>query len=108
MVYSTIPVEVAVAAGKPRSNVLVPRLIAGAVLLSAWEIVVRLLAPPFVAKPTAIVLAINRVIVDPAFLGRRSRRSARGGRLCHRADIGTIAGLTIGRRAVANSCCVTT
>lgn len=103
MVYSTIPVEVAVAAGKPRSNVLVPRLIAGAVLLSAWEIVVRLLAPPFVAKPTAIVLAIPRVIVDPAFLGAAaSTLGAVAEGLAIALVIGTIAGLTIGRSAVAD------
>ena len=45
-----------------------PRLIAGLAILLAWEFVVRAFAPAYVAKPTTVVLAIPRVIVDPAFL----------------------------------------
>ena len=35
-------------------GVVLPRLIAGAVILLTWETVVRLFAPPYVAKPTTI------------------------------------------------------
>ena len=42
-----------------------PRLIAGLAILLAWEFVVRAFAPAYVAKPTTVVLAIPRVIVDP-------------------------------------------
>ena len=45
-----------------------PRLIAGLALLLIWEVAVRLLAPPFVAKPTSVIAAAPRVLVDPVFL----------------------------------------
>ena len=62
------------AAPKPKAETrreassLVPRLITGAVILGLWESVVRGFAPGYVAKPSSIVLAIPRVIVDPTFL----------------------------------------
>lgn len=45
-----------------------PRFIVGVALVLLWEFVVRALAPPYVAKPSTVVMAIPRVIVDPAFL----------------------------------------
>ena len=48
-------------------------------ILLVWEIVVRAFAPAYVAKPSTVLLAIPRVIVDPAFL-QRARRDARRGR----------------------------
>jgi NitT/TauT family transport system permease protein len=60
------------AANKPKarreSGTLVPRLICGAVILGLWEVVVRALAPAYVAKPSTVILAIPHVIVDPQFL----------------------------------------
>ncbi len=50
------------------SGSFVPRLLTGAVILLAWEFVVRAIAPAYVAKPSTVVLAIPRVIVDPEFL----------------------------------------
>ena len=47
----------------------VPRIIVGAAILLLWEVVVRALAPAYVAKPSTVVMAIPRVITDPAFLG---------------------------------------
>ncbi len=47
---------------------LVPRLIAGTVILLLWEIVVRLFAPAYVANAHGILPAMPHVIVDPAFL----------------------------------------
>ena len=43
-----------------------PRLICGLIILLAWEFVVRAFAPAYVAKPTTVVMAIPRVIADPA------------------------------------------
>ncbi len=45
-----------------------PRLLVGLAILLVWELVVRALAPAYVAKPTTVVMAIPRVITDPAFL----------------------------------------
>src|SRR5665811_1249540 len=46
----------------------VPRLATGLAILLVWEIVVRAFAPAYVAKPSTVLLAIPRVIVDPVFL----------------------------------------
>ncbi len=45
-----------------------PRFLTGAVILLVWEFVVRATAPAYVAKPSTVVLAIPRVLTDPAFL----------------------------------------
>ena len=45
-----------------------PRFVVGVALLLLWEFVVRWLAPPYVAKPSTVVMALPRVIVDPVFL----------------------------------------
>jgi NitT/TauT family transport system permease protein len=58
----------AAASAERAPSVLLPRVIAGAVLLLIWEVVVRAAAPAYVAKPTTVVMAIPRVITDPAFL----------------------------------------
>jgi len=50
-----------------RNGAALPRIVCGIVLLAVWEAVVRLFAPAYVAKPTAIIAAIPRVIVDPKF-----------------------------------------
>jgi NitT/TauT family transport system permease protein len=68
--------EQALSAPVPATNALaarlsgnfVPRLITGLAIALVWEIVVRALAPAYVAKPTTVVLAIPAVIVDPVFL----------------------------------------
>ena len=76
----------------------VPRLIAGLSILLAWELVVRGFAPAYVAKPTTVLLAIPRVIVDPTFL------TATGATLAAVAEglaialvVGTVIGLLMGR-----------
>jgi ABC-type nitrate/sulfonate/bicarbonate transport system permease component len=77
---------------------LVPRLIAGLTILLVWEIVVRTIAPAYVAKPTTIVLAIPRVITDPAFLqalGATLAAVAEG--LAITIVAGTAIGLLMGR-----------
>jgi ABC-type nitrate/sulfonate/bicarbonate transport system permease component len=98
-----VPV-IAAAAPKParRSGRLVgtvlPRLITGIVILLVWEFAVRAFAPAYVAKPSTVVMAIPRVIVDPAFL------SATGATLAAVAEglaialvFGTVIGLLMGR-----------
>ena len=44
-----------------------PRFIVGALILGVWEFVVRALAPPYVAKPSTVLMAIPGVLADPAF-----------------------------------------
>jgi NitT/TauT family transport system permease protein len=85
------------------ARVAVPRLIAGAVILLTWEMVVRLFAPPYVAKPTTIVTAIPHVIVDPAFLAAAgSTLAAVAEGLAVALAAGTILGLAIGRSTMAD------
>ncbi len=105
MVDSTLPAAASGTADHAGrfSRVLVPRLIAGAIILLTWEVVVRLLAPPYVAKPTTVVTAIPRVIVDPAFLtAAGSTLAAVAEGLAIALACGTIVGLTIGRSAIAD------
>jgi NitT/TauT family transport system permease protein len=87
----------AAATGRWRATLL-PRLITGFAILLAWELVVRWFAPAYVAKPTTVVLAIPRVIVDPAFLtatGQTLGAVAEG--LIVALIAGTAIGLTMGR-----------
>ncbi|MBV9261571.1 MAG: ABC transporter permease, partial [Pseudolabrys sp.] len=76
----------------------VPRLITGLVLLLLWEGVVRLFAPPYVAKPTSVVMAFPHVIADPKFLqaiGQTLLAVTEG--LAIAIGIGIVLGLLIGR-----------
>jgi ABC-type nitrate/sulfonate/bicarbonate transport system permease component len=85
-----------VAAGLPGS--FVPRLVTGLTIVLAWEIVVRAFAPAYVAKPSTVLLAIPRVIVEPAFLqalGNTVTAVAEG--LAITIVAGTIIGLAMGR-----------
>ena len=61
----------------------------------------RAFAPAYVAKPTTVVMAIPRVIADPAFQTATGATLGRGGRRTrHRArSFGTIIGLLMGRSA---------
>lgn len=105
MTESAIGVSVSIAApAKPSPlagrlfGTFVPRFISGLVILLAWEFVVRAFAPAYVAKPTTVVMAIPRVIVDPAFLtatGRTLAAVAEG--LAIALVFGTIIGLLMGR-----------
>jgi ABC-type nitrate/sulfonate/bicarbonate transport system permease component len=75
-----------------------PRLIVGALILLVWEFVVRAAAPPYVAKPSTVLMAIPGVLADPAF------QAATGNTLAAVAEglgialvLGTIIGLGMGR-----------
>src|SRR5579862_1520791 len=102
MAEQTLPSAAIVTPSSRVNAALVPRLITGLIILLVWELVVRACAPGYVAKPTTVVLAIPRVIVDPAFL------SATGSTLLAVAEglaialvAGTFIGLLMGRSPVA-------
>jgi ABC-type nitrate/sulfonate/bicarbonate transport system permease component len=105
MTESTIGVTVPVAAARKASplserlfGTFMPRLVTGAIILLAWEFVVRAFAPAYVAKPTTVVMAIPRVIVDPAFLKATSvTLTAVAEGLVVALVFGTIIGLLMGR-----------
>jgi ABC-type nitrate/sulfonate/bicarbonate transport system permease component len=83
------------------SGPLLPRLITGLAIAAAWEFIVRGFAPAYVAKPTTVLLAIPRVIVDPAFLtatGQTLSAVAEG--LAIALIAGTLIGLLMGRSLV--------
>ena len=76
----------------------VPRLITGLALILIWEIAVRLMAPAFVAKPSSVLAAAPRVLVDPAFLrALASTLIAVGEGLAISLVLGTVIGLAMGR-----------
>jgi ABC-type nitrate/sulfonate/bicarbonate transport system permease component len=76
----------------------IPRFVTGITILLAWEIVVRAFAPAYVAKPSTVVLAIPRVIVDPAFLtATRITLTAVAEGLSIALVFGTAIGLLMGR-----------
>ena len=82
---------------------MLARILTGLVILGLWEFVVRAFAPAYVAKPTTVLLAIPRVIVDPAFLtatGITLASVAEG--LAISIVLGTLIGLLIGRSVVAD------
>jgi ABC-type nitrate/sulfonate/bicarbonate transport system permease component len=88
-------------AGLLSSDLAVKRA-AGIVLLSMWEVLVRLLAPPYVAKPIGIVMAIPRVLSSPAFLeAAASTLSAVAQGLAIALVLGIAVGLPLGRSVVA-------
>jgi NitT/TauT family transport system permease protein len=84
------------------AGTFVPRFVTGLIILVVWELVVRAFAPAYVAKPTTVVMAIPRVIVDPAFLtatGNTLLAVAEG--LAIALVAGTIIGLAMGRSPIA-------
>jgi NitT/TauT family transport system permease protein len=90
------------AANKPKARreggTLVPRLICGAVILALWEIIVRALAPAYVAKPTTVAMAVPHVIVDPQFLAATvNTLVAVAEGLAITLVFGTVVGLLMGR-----------
>jgi len=85
-------------AAASRSGTFVPRLITGLGIVFVWEIVVRAFAPAYVAKPSAVILVIPKVLSDPTFqkaLGSTLSAVAEG--LAITIVIGTVLGLLMGR-----------
>jgi ABC-type nitrate/sulfonate/bicarbonate transport system permease component len=78
------------------------RTLTGFAIVAIWETVVRAFAPPYVAKPSTVAMAIPRVIVDPAFIeAARVTLTAVAEGLAIALVFGTIIGLTMGRSVVA-------
>jgi len=99
----TAPVagEPKAAAAPRKSSTFLPRFITGAILLLAWEFVVRAFAPAYVAKPSTVVMAFPHVIVDPAFLSATGNTlTAVAGGLAVALVFGTIIGLLMGRSQI--------
>ncbi len=95
---AAVPAAPATSRAAAPAGSFLPRLLTGAVILLAWEIVVRAIAPAYVAKPSTVVLAIPRVIVDPEFLnalGATLAAVAEG--LAITIVAGTAIGLLMGR-----------
>lgn len=81
------------------------RLVCGLVIMLLWEAIVRAFAPPYVAKPTGILMAIPKVVVDPAFLDATSvtlLAVAEG--LGIALVFGTVIGLAMGRSWLVDRC----
>jgi NitT/TauT family transport system permease protein len=86
------------AAARDASGTFVPRLITGLAIAAIWEFVVRAFAPNYVAKPTTVIMAIPRVIIDPEFLaatGQTLAAVAEG--LATALIAGTVIGVLMGR-----------
>jgi len=80
------------------------RLVVGLVLLALWEILVRALAPAYVAKPSGILIAIPRVAADPKFWSATAETlTAVAQGLVIAIILGTAIGLLIGRNRFAES-----
>jgi len=74
------------------------KLSAGVLLLLLWELVVRIFAPAYVAKPTGIIAVFPSVISNPAFLSAAgSTLGAVAQGLILALIFGTVAGLAMGR-----------
>lgn len=76
----------------------VPRIVAGLVILAAWEIVVRRFAPSYVATPSGVAAAFPAVVVSASFLaalGQTLGAVAEG--LAIAIVLGTVIGLLMGR-----------
>lgn len=87
-----------VAARAPRAADTVVRILAGVIILLLWEGVVRLFAPPFVAKPSSIAAVFPAVITNPQFwLMAGSTLSAVFEGLAIGFVAGTLIGVAIGR-----------
>jgi ABC-type nitrate/sulfonate/bicarbonate transport system permease component len=96
------PLAPAVAKGRA-ATALVLRLIAGLVILLAWEGVVRAFAPAYVARPSGVLGVIPAVIIDPAFLtATRLTLVAVAQGLAIAIVLGTVIGLMIGRSVLAD------
>jgi ABC-type nitrate/sulfonate/bicarbonate transport system permease component len=109
MTDSSLPLPVRIAAtpatttARGMSGPLLPHLVTGIAIMLVWEIVVRLWAPSYVAKPTTVVLAIPRVMVDPAFLDASAiTLLAVMEGLVIALVFGTLIGLLIGRSTAAD------
>ncbi|HEX4194900.1 MAG TPA: ABC transporter permease [Stellaceae bacterium] len=79
------------------------RLIAGVTILAFWEIVCRLGAPDFVARPSGIIAVIPSVLVSGGFLNAAwVTLAATAEGLLAALILGTALGLLLGRSVIAD------
>lgn len=100
---AAVPTAPAASRAAAPAGSFLPRLLTGAVIFLAWEFVVRAIAPAYVAKPSTVLLAIPRVIVDPEFLnalGATLAAVAEG--LAITIVAGTAIGLLMGRSNIVD------
>ena len=100
---AAVPAAPAASRAAAPAGSFLPRLLTGAAILLTWEFVVRAIAPAYVAKPSTVVLAIPRVIVDPEFLnalGATLAAVAEG--LAITIVAGTAIGLLMGRSSIVD------
>lgn len=69
------------------------KLVAGVVLLGAWELVVRGFAPAYVATPSGVLRALPAVLASPAFW---TAAGATLGAVAHGLAISIVAGTAVG------------
>jgi ABC-type nitrate/sulfonate/bicarbonate transport system permease component len=101
-VSDAVAAPVALASSR-RAGATGPRIVAGLAILALWEATVRAFAPAYVAKPSGILLAIPKVLVDPAFLAAAaSTLNAVAQGLAIAVVVGTLLGLLIGRSDIAD------
>ncbi|MBX6425392.1 MAG: ABC transporter permease [Variibacter sp.] len=85
------------------SGVFLPRLLAGLAIVLVWEASVRAFLPAYVAKPSTVLLAIPKTVVDAAFLAATADTlGAVAQGLGIAVVIGTLVGLVIGRSPTAD------
>ncbi|MGH6975255.1 MAG: ABC transporter permease [Stellaceae bacterium] len=85
------------------SGPMVPRIVAGVVILALWEFIVRGFAPDFVATPSGIALAFPHVITSAPFLAAMTQTLlavAEG--LVISVIAGTVIGLAMGRSTLSD------
>ncbi|MDE1903145.1 MAG: ABC transporter permease [Alphaproteobacteria bacterium] len=85
------------------SGPMVPRIVAGVVILALWEFIVRRFAPDFVATPSGIARAFPSVITSAPFLAAMAQTLlavAEG--LVISVVAGTVIGLAIGRSTLSD------
>jgi NitT/TauT family transport system permease protein len=96
-----------VAQAARRSSVLssatAVRILTGLTILLLWEVVVRAMAPAYVAKPTSIFAAAPKIMFYPAFLEAAAITLAAVAQgLLIAAVLGTLIGLAMGRSHTAD------
>lgn len=79
------------------------RVIAGVAILAFWEIVARVAAPDFVAKPSGIIAVIPSVLASSGFLNATwITMAATAEGLVAALILGTALGLFVGRSVIAD------